>query len=167
MTPLPRTRLSTLLLLIVVVSLSIGLFVLKRREARLQETLMRYRDLRAEGALEIIDLPLALTYTDGSALEDMLKDVKKCSIGRPKLPAGLPIYVDPIGLQEARQSMTSPLKKPRPHEQLTLRQHLRRALEPLGLRPVVKDGWLMITSIESVDGGKAPDPYLGFRDILW
>ena len=51
---------------------------------------------------------------------------------------------------------------------LTLGEHLRRVLQPLGLDYQVKDGFLMITSKESIDApvGTDADLYLRYRDVL-
>ena len=61
--------------------------------------------------------------------------------------------------------MSSPVKKPPGADQLTLREHLKRVLKPLGLGFTIKSGFLMITSDEAVDE-EIDDPYLGFRDVL-
>ena len=88
---------------------------------------------------------------------------------KPAKPwAGIPIYVDPIGLQEAERSMNSTVQRPPSADTLTLGEHLRRILEPLGLAYVVKQGFLMISSKESFDEpvGDDVDPYLQYRDVL-
>jgi hypothetical protein len=82
------------------------------------------------------------------ALEDALETVKTATKGEA-LPNGLPIYVDPVGLQEAERTMISEVTlvtagKP-------LKDALRAALEPLGLTYVAKDGLVTITSLESED----------------
>jgi hypothetical protein len=161
-----RLRLSTLLLFMVVLALLFGLFVQKRREAALQAALARYRDLVSEGIVEALDRPLAMTYPDGASLEQALKNLKLRSTGQPKLPKGIPIYVDPIGLSETDKTMTSTIKRPPTGEKLTLREHLERILKPLGLGFTVRDGFLMINSLESVDDEPDHDPYLGYRDVL-
>jgi hypothetical protein len=161
-------RLSTLLLLIVVMALLFGLFALKRREAYLLDSLSYYRNERTEGIYDALSRPLDPMYPDTARLDEVLKLIRKRTTGRPKLPTGIPIYVDPIGLQEAGTSLGSPVKKPLSLERPTLGEHLRRILEPLGLAYEVKDGYLMITSKESLDeplSGEA-EPYLQFRDVL-
>ena len=50
----------------------------------------------------------------------------------PKLPTGIPIYVDPIGLQEAEVSLNSPVKRPPSADTLAFGEHLRRVLESIG-----------------------------------
>ena len=63
--------------------------------------------------------------------------------------------------------MTSTVKKPAEDQKLTLREHLKQALKPLGLDFSVRDRFLMITSDESVDARPGDDdPYRGFRDVL-
>jgi hypothetical protein len=49
-----------------------------------------------------------------------------------------------------------------------MKEHLNRVLEPLGLVFSVKEGYLMITSKESLDLpiGDEVDPYVKFRDVL-
>jgi hypothetical protein len=166
--PAARIRLSTLLLAMVILALLAALYAQHRREAQLQDSLAIYRHPVTEGIHDTLDQPLALAYPDGARLEDVLKEMKLRSTGRPKLPTGFPIYVDPIGLQEAERSMTSTVKRAAKAETLTLGEHLRGILNPLGLDYQVKHGFLMITSKESLDApaGDAVDPYLQYRDIL-
>ena len=59
-------------------------------------------ELIAERLLDALDQPFKLTYPTHAAFEVFLKDIKLHSAGGTKLPAGIPIYVDPIGLSEAR-----------------------------------------------------------------
>jgi hypothetical protein len=109
-----------------------------------------------------------LSYADGAALEEVLKETKLRSSGRPKLKSGIPIYVDPIGLQEIEKSMTSPVSRPPSADKLTLGEHLRSALDPLGSGCVVKDGFLMIMAKESLDAETEDgiNPFLVYRDAL-
>jgi hypothetical protein len=167
-----RIRLGTLLLLIAVAALLIGLYAGMRREARLQDTLSLYRNTKQEGTSEALEQPITLTYPDGAHLDVVLKEIKKQTTKNsklPKLPGGIPIYVDPLGLQEAERSMNSQVKRPASADKLTLGEHLRRVLEPMGLVYTTKEGFLMITSKESVDepvGGDTEDLYLRYRDVL-
>jgi hypothetical protein len=163
-----RLRLSSLLLLILVLAIVLDLYLVRRRQAQTLAAIAYYRQPRTEGIYEVLDQPLVLTYPDGASLEDVLKELIRITTGKPKLPSGIPIYVDPVGLQEAERTMESPVRKPESAAQLTLGEHLRRILEPLGLAYVIKDGFLMVTSTESVDAptGEREDPYLKFRDVL-
>jgi hypothetical protein len=166
-----RVRLSTLLLLMVVVALLCGLYAQKRRQAQLLATLSLYRHPGTEGMFDALDQPIALTYSDDATLSDALKDIKMQTTKHPKLPkipTGIPIYVDPVGLQEAERTLETPIKRPPLTDSLTLGEHLGRILDPLGLGYVVKDGFLLITSKESLDQLLADkvDPYPRYRDVL-
>jgi hypothetical protein len=166
-----RFRLSTLLLLIVVAALLIGLYEQRFREVQLLSNLSLYRNAKQEGIYDALDLPIALTYADGDHLDNVLKDIKIQTTKNPKLPklpTGIPIYVDPLGLQEAEVTLSSAVKRPSSADKLTLGEHLRRVLDPLGLAYTAKDGFLMITSKESVDV-EIDDPedlYHGYRDVI-
>ncbi len=81
-------------------------------------------------------------------LEEVLKFIKKSTQGPND--GGLAIYVDPIGLQEAEKTMSSPVSVDS-KEKEPLRESLTRLLKSLGLAYEVKNGLLMITSLESLD----------------
>jgi hypothetical protein len=163
-----RVRLQTLLLLIVALSLLIDLYLIKRRQSHLLDAVAFYRQPRTEAICDVLNEPLATVYPDGAALEDMLKDIKARTTGKPKLKSGIPIYVDPRGLQEANHTMTSKVKRPVSSDRMTLSDQIRQALEPLGLVYEVKDGFMMITSKESrhASADDALNLYLEFRDVL-
>jgi hypothetical protein len=162
-----QVRLTTLLALILISAMVLELYLLKRRQAQTRAALALYRQPRTEGIYDALEEPLLLMYPDGATLEVFLKEMKRRTPGK-KLPSGIPIYVDPVGLQEAKRTMESPVKRPESASRLTLGEHLHRVLEPLGLDYEIKSGFLMITSVESVDslieGGE--DPYVKFRDVL-
>src|SRR5262245_42683446 len=164
-----RIRLSTLLLLILIVALGFGLFVQRRREAQLLATLMLYRDVGQEGIFDLLGGPIALSYPDGAPLDQVLKEFKLRTTGpSSKIRTGIPLYVDPLGLRAAERTLASPVKRPSTSEKLSLAEHLRLVLGPLGLAYIVKDGFLMITAKESVDEplGEDVDPYPQYRDVL-
>jgi hypothetical protein len=178
-TPLRRIRLSTLLLLIVVAALVIGLYVQRSRETQLLADLSIYREPIQEGIYDALDEPIALTYADGAPLDVVLKEIKQKTTKNPKLPRGIPIYVDPLGLQEAEKSMNSEVKRPPSADRLTLGEHLECLLDFLGLAYTTKDGFLMITSktpwdmTTSMPSEHRPivdlsrdEVYLKYRDVL-
>jgi hypothetical protein len=161
-----RFKLGTLILWIMVLALVMALFIQQRRERRLQSLLAIYRDRGHEALLDRMTEPVALVYADDTPLEDVLKQIKPRTKG-PGLPNGIPIYVDPIGLQEANVSMMSPVKFVAMSEDMPLEEFLRRMLKPLGLAPKATSGFLMITCEESLDEEKdGHDPYYEYRDIL-
>jgi hypothetical protein len=165
---IPRVRLSNVLLLMSVLAIVFALYAQNRRLGRLRSELSLYTDPKTEAIFDALNRPLALTYADKAPLEELLKEIKRRSIARPSLNTGIPIYVDPFGLQEAEKSMTSPVRKPASADKLTLGEHLRTALDSLGLAYFVEDGFLMVTSKESLDvaTGILIDPYLKERDAL-
>jgi hypothetical protein len=85
---------------------------------------------------------------DKAPLEDVLKAVRSAT-KTPNLPNGIPIYVDPVGLQEAEKTMLSPVTIV--NGVVPLEEALRTALQPLGLVYTVKDGLLTVTSAEAED----------------
>ncbi len=163
-----RIPLHNVLLLIVALALLFDIYLLRRRQARILDALAFYRQPTTEGIYDALDQPLATMYPDGATLEVVLKEIKARTTGKPKLASGIPIYVDPVGLQEAQQTMTSPIKRPESAERVTLGEQLRAVLEPLGLNYQVRQGFLMITSQETVDNpvGVREEPYAKFRDVL-
>jgi hypothetical protein len=161
-----RLKLGTLILLIVILALGFALVVQQRREARLRSALELYRDRGQEKILDHLAESSALTYPDGSSLEDLLKQIRIQTRGT-RLPGGIPIYVDPLGLTEANVTMISPVKALATNEELSLGERLKRILEPLGLAWKAEGGFLMIASKESLDEAKGEeDPYIKYYDIL-
>ena len=62
---------------------------------------------------------------------------------------GIPVYVDPIGLEEARVDITKPVEIG--PDQVRLKAFLDQRLGPLGLSDYVEDGLLTITSKQAAD----------------
>jgi hypothetical protein len=85
---------------------------------------------------------------DKAPLEDVLKAVRSATKAQD-LPNGIPIYVDPVGLQETEKTMLSPVTIV--NGVVPLEEALRTALQPLGLVYTVKDGLLTVTSAEAED----------------
>lgn len=169
-----RMRLATLILVIIILAQGLAIYVQQReaarREAQLLTVLSLYRDRGTESILDGLDELAPLAIPDGSTLEGVLKLLKNKS-KTASLPTGFPIYVDPVGLQEAEQTMRSPIKPPSTGPILTLRTQMQKILEPLGLTFVVKDGLFMITATSSADRliderVSRQDLYLRYRDLL-
>jgi hypothetical protein len=79
-------------------------------------------------------------------LADFLKHIRETTTDS-NYP-GIPIYVNPIGLQEVNQSMGVAIEVNR--KQSSVREVLWWALHPLQLSYFVKDGFLMVDSRTSV-----------------
>ena len=89
-----------------------------------------------------------MSFPKETPLEDVLKYVR-ASTQSPAYPEGIPIYVDPVGLQEAETTTSSPVAINL--TQVPLRTSLKLVLGQLGLAYVVRDGLLHITSATSED----------------
>jgi hypothetical protein len=94
---------------------------------------------------EALEQPVPMRYPNEAPLEDILKSIQAATRGPNG--KGIPIYVDPIGLQEAERTMTSTVVIDL--EGVALKTTLRLCLKQLGLSYAIRDGLLMITSEES------------------
>jgi hypothetical protein len=83
-----------------------------------------------------------------STLEALLKQLRVSTQG-PGIPNGVPIYVDPSGLQEAVATLDASLKIVR--KDTGIGTMLRLSLEPLGLVYAVKDGLVVISSADDLE----------------
>jgi hypothetical protein len=112
----------------------------KRREI---EELYRRLDIeqKQQHILRMLDTEVKLDLPPATTLDQFLKAIKQSTIEAS--PPGLPIYVDPVGLQESQARIDGPVdcftKGP-------LRDVLRQTLRQLNLSYVVKDGFLTISS---------------------
>jgi RNA polymerase sigma factor (sigma-70 family) len=106
----------------------------------------RANDVKSQLILAKLDEPISMSFSEETPLEDVLKYIKQAST--TKTYAGIPIYVDPVGLQEAEKSMTSTVRG-MDLEGVPLRRTLQLLLKQLDLVYFVEDGMLYITSSES------------------
>jgi len=105
------------------------------------------RDAKTKSIQAKLDQPIAMSFPNETPLEDVLKYIKQAT--QDANDSGIPIYVDPLGMQEADKTLTSPVSIDL--EGVPLKTTLRLLLKQLGLTYTVKDGFLMITSQESED----------------
>jgi hypothetical protein len=106
------------------------------------------RGEQTRAILVVLEQPLHLALEKVS-LEDALIFITMTTSG-PAIPSGLPIHVDPVGLQEAGLTMQAPVSI-RSKDKEPLKSSLRRGLRSVKLDLMVKDGLLTITSQESYD----------------
>ncbi len=115
------------------------------------------RDLQTKVILDRLEEKVDLTF-EKSSLEDVLKHIKKAT-SKGQDGTGIPIHVDPLGLQEAEKTLATPISFTARGE--PLRSSLERLLRSIDLTYVVKDGFLMVTSRSSEDplpAGGTPRP---------
>jgi hypothetical protein len=105
------------------------------------------RDPKTKQILAKLEEPLSMSFANETPLDDILKYIKQATT-TPSF-SGIPIYVDPIGLQEAEKSLSSTVSIDL--DGVPLKTTLKLLLKQLGLTYTVKDGFLMITSKESED----------------
>jgi hypothetical protein len=103
-----------------------------------------------------LEQPVPMPFPEDTPLEDILKYVKAATRGAGF--TGIPIYVDPICLQEVEKSMTSTARNI-DLEGVALKTSLRLCLKQLDLAFCVRDGFLMITSEESAVTPVYQDPF--------
>jgi len=107
----------------------------------------RGQDPRSRRILAKLEDLISMSFHEETPLEDVLKHIKQATTS-PDLADGIPIYVDPIGLQEAEKSMTSTVRN-MDLKGVPLRRTLQLLLKQLDLIYFVDDGILCITSAES------------------
>jgi hypothetical protein len=111
------------------------------------------KDKKSQEILARLEEPVAMAFANETPLDDVLKYIQQATTA-PNRP-GIPIYVDPLGLQEADKTLTSTITINL--EGVPLRRTLQLALKQLGLGYFVDDGILVITSVESGEqGGLSP-----------
>jgi RNA polymerase sigma factor (sigma-70 family) len=93
-----------------------------------------------------LDQLIDADFATGVTLEQLLKHIKQATSDQ-SFP-GIPIYVNPIGLQEAHQTMEAAIEVNR--KQCSVREVFWSALHPLQLSYIVKDGFVIIDSRTSV-----------------
>ncbi len=103
------------------------------------------QDPRTRQVLEKLEEPIAMSFAHETPLDDVLKYIKQAT-ATPTFH-GIPIYVDPIGLQEAERSLNSTVQIDL--EGVPLRRTLQLVLTQIGLMYFVEDGILVITSADS------------------
>jgi hypothetical protein len=105
---------------------------------------------------EALDQPVPMRFQNETPLEDVLKHIRAATRGADG--KSIPIYVDPIGLQEAEKSMTSVVVIDL--DGVPLKTNLRLCLAQLDLAYSIRDGVLLITSEESAVTPVYQDPFL-------
>jgi RNA polymerase sigma factor (sigma-70 family) len=105
--------------------------------------------------LKKLDQPIAMKFATETPLEDIKKYIQDSTQDEAAgLPTGIPIYVDPQGLQDADKTMQSTVSIDL--EGIPLRTTLRLLLSQIGLNYIVRDGLLTITSNGTDDN---PSPF--------
>lgn len=108
-----------------------------------------------ERIIEALRKPVDMHFPMATPLEDILKYAQSATRARDGWE--IPIYVEPVGLQEEERTMTSPVTLDLSGVPLKTSLHL--AVAQLGLAYRISDGLLLITS-EHDRAPVASDPFL-------
>jgi RNA polymerase sigma factor (sigma-70 family) len=92
--------------------------------------------------LEKLELPISMDFENETPIEDIIKYIQSAT-SDPEY-AGIPIYHDPRGFQDAEKTLQSPVTIVL--EKVSLKSTLKIILKQLGLAYCVHDGFLMIST---------------------
>jgi hypothetical protein len=104
---------------------------------------------RTRAILAKLEKPIPMVFPNPTPLDELLKYIKQATRDGPNDVPDLPIYVDPLGLQEAERSVNSTVTLN--VENTPSRVGLARVLARLGLNFAVKDDVLIISSPEGIE----------------
>jgi RNA polymerase sigma factor (sigma-70 family) len=113
------------------------------------------QDARSQAIRKKLDAAITMSFAEETALQDVIKWIKGNTESQD-FPTGIPIYVDPIGLQEAEKTLTSVITLDL--EGVPLRRTLHLLLRQLTLCYWIQDGMIVISSESSEGGGQLPPP---------
>lgn len=105
--------------------------------------------------------PVAMRFSTETPLEAVLKHVRDSTKGKES--KGIPFYVDPVGLQEAEKTLTSPVQLD--VEDVPLATSLKLLLKQLGLIFYVQPDGLVVITNEGNDD-RPEDPSTKILDEL-
>jgi len=94
-----------------------------------------------------LEEPVSMSFANETAMEDMLKYIKSATQGPND--TGIAIYVDPLALKELKIDPTTATIT-MDTEGIPLRTSLRLALKQLNLAYCVKEGLVIISSVEGI-----------------
>jgi RNA polymerase sigma factor (sigma-70 family) len=103
-------------------------------------------DSKTQGILKLLETPSEMSFAEPTPLGDVLKFIKATQFRSRNTT--IPIYVDPKGLEDAGATLSSPVVMDL--DGIPLKTSLRLALKQLGLAYCVRDGVLIISSVEGV-----------------
>jgi RNA polymerase sigma factor (sigma-70 family) len=102
---------------------------------------------KSKAILKKLEEPISMSFTNETPLEDVLKYIKAATTTQTY--TGIPIYVDPKGLKEAEATLQSPIALDL--DGVPLKTTLRLMLKQIGLAFCVRDGVLMISSVQGIN----------------
>ncbi len=120
----------------------------EKRIKRYESVSLDSRDPKTQGILTALEKPVSMPFATETSLEEVIKYIKTTTAD-PQMPQGIPIYIDPVGLNEAEKTMQSPITLNL--DGVPLKKSLKLLLKQLDLTYTVKDGLMTITYYKSGD----------------
>jgi RNA polymerase sigma factor (sigma-70 family) len=111
------------------------------------EVASRDTEPKSKATFKKLDEPISMSFSSDTALEDVLKYIKQATSAPNS--NGIPIYVDPKGLKDAEATLQSPIRLDL--EGVPLKTTLRLMLKQIGLAYCVRDGVLIISSVQGIN----------------
>ena len=115
--------------------------ITEKRAKYRESTDLVVRDPKSQAIIDKLEQPLSMPFANETPLEDVLKYIRQNTQGPND--DGIQIHVDPIGLEEADQTLQSPVKINL--EGVPLKRCLKIMLDQLDLTYTVQDGLLYIS----------------------
>jgi hypothetical protein len=104
------------------------------------------KNLQNQAVLKKLEQPISMSFANPTPLDDVLKYIKAATAKSGHSP--FPIYVDPQGLKDAERTLNSTVIIDL--EGIPLKTSLRLILKQLGLAFCVRDGVLIISSVQGI-----------------
>jgi RNA polymerase sigma factor (sigma-70 family) len=122
------------------------------------------KDAKNQALLKKLEAPIAMAFANETPLDHVLKYIKSATTKPGQSP--IPIYVDPLGLQQAERSLNSTVMMNL--DGVPLKTSLRLILKQLGLAYCIRDGVLIISSVQGIreELAEAASELLGEPDAL-
>jgi RNA polymerase sigma factor (sigma-70 family) len=102
---------------------------------------------KSKATLKKLEEPIRMSFASDTALEAVLKYIKQATA--TKHSNSIPIYVDPKGLKDAEATLQSAIRLDL--EGVPLKTTLRLMLKQIGLAYCVRDGVLIISSVQGIN----------------
>jgi hypothetical protein len=127
--------------------LAIGTVGFTQEKSRPKSSATTQVSPRTKAILAKLEEAIPMSFANETPLDDVLKYIKAATAGPDG--RGIPVYVDPRGLHEARRSMASTITLD--VEGSPLKATLPRILAQLDLAHIIKDDVLIISSRNGID----------------
>jgi hypothetical protein len=118
-------------------------------------TTARFTRVRNDVSMRKLDQPIPFHFPENTPLEDVLKYIRSAT--KDANFPGIPIYVDPVGLENAEKSMTSTVGN-MDLDAIPVRDGLRLCMKQLDLEFSVREGFIMISDGDSATIPVYEDP---------